>query len=53
MKSRIIDEFKVDENTLLRLIEGDITERKVDAIVNPANSHLKHGGGVTGAILRK
>jgi O-acetyl-ADP-ribose deacetylase len=53
MNSKIIDEFKVDENTLLRLIEGDITERKVDAIVNPANSHLIHGGGVAGAIVRK
>ena len=53
MNSKIIDEFKVDENTLLRLIEGDITERKVDAIVNPANSYLIHGGGVAGAIVRK
>jgi len=35
------------------LIEGDITERKVDAIVNPANSYLMHGGGVAGAIVRK
>ena len=53
MNSKIIDEFKVNENTLLRLIEGDITERKVDVIVNPANSYLKHGGGVAGAIIRK
>jgi O-acetyl-ADP-ribose deacetylase (regulator of RNase III) len=37
----------------LRLVEGDITERKVDVIVNPANSHLRHGGGVAGAIVRK
>jgi O-acetyl-ADP-ribose deacetylase (regulator of RNase III) len=53
MNSKIIDEFKVNEDTLLRLIEGDITVRKVDAIVNPANSHLIRGGGVTGAIVRK
>jgi O-acetyl-ADP-ribose deacetylase len=53
MNSKIIDEFKVNENTLLRLIEGDISERKVDVIVNPANSYLIHGGGVAGAIVRK
>ena len=53
MSSKIRDEFKVNENTLIRLIEGDITERKVDAIVNPANSYLVHGGGVAGAIVRK
>ena len=53
MNSKIVDEFKVNENTLLRLVEGDITKRKVDVIVNPANSYLKHGGGVAGAIVRK
>lgn len=53
MDSKIIDELKINENILLRLIEGDITERNVDVIVNPANSFLVHGGGVAGAIVRK
>jgi O-acetyl-ADP-ribose deacetylase len=53
MNTKIIDEFKVNENTLLRLIQGDITERKVDVIVNAANSYLFHGGGVAAAIIRK
>lgn len=33
--------------------EGDITEQAVDAIVNAANSHLRLGSGVAGAIRAK
>ncbi len=38
---------------VIKLVNGDITERNVDAIVNAANSYLKHCGGVAAAIVRK
>ena len=46
-------EINLDNNKILRLVKGDITERNVDVIVNAANSYLKHGGGVAAAIVRK
>ena len=49
---KIVTERTVN-GKVIRLVKGDITERNVDAIVNPANSYLQHGGGVAGAIVRK
>ncbi|MCB1036289.1 MAG: macro domain-containing protein [Acidobacteria bacterium] len=41
------------DDTWLELLEGDITELEVEAIVNPANEDLQLGTGVAGAILAK
>ncbi|HEX5761074.1 MAG TPA: macro domain-containing protein [Thermoanaerobaculia bacterium] len=41
------------EGTQLELIEGDITDLQVDAIVNAANEKLQLGSGVAGSIKRK
>ncbi len=45
-------EVKV-KNSVLQLVEGDITQMAVDAIVNAANAQLILGGGVAGAIRKK
>jgi O-acetyl-ADP-ribose deacetylase len=36
----------------IEVLEADITQLEVDAIANAANTDLKHGGGVAGAISR-
>ncbi|MGB9769647.1 MULTISPECIES: macro domain-containing protein [Caldisericum] len=41
------------KGTKIKVLQGDITEEKVEAIVNAANSYLRHGGGVALAIVRK
>ena len=39
--------------TVIRLVQGDLTELEVDAIVNAANAQLILGAGVAGAIRTK
>ena len=41
------------QNSIIKLVQGDITELDTDVIVNAANSQLILGGGVAGAIRRK
>ena len=36
----------------IEVLQADITELEVDAIANAANTQLRHGGGVAGAISR-
>jgi O-acetyl-ADP-ribose deacetylase (regulator of RNase III) len=47
----IISNKKTQNGKIISLVKGDITKRKVDAIVNAANSNLNHDGGVAYAIV--
>jgi len=47
-----MNQLKV-KNSVIKLTQGDITDLKVDAIVNAANAQLILGGGVAGAIRKK
>lgn len=41
------------KNTEIEVIKGDITLLDVEAIVNPANNYLIHGGGLAASIVRR
>jgi O-acetyl-ADP-ribose deacetylase (regulator of RNase III) len=46
-------EKKLPTDQIIQIVQGDITTEDVDAIVNAANEHLQHGGGVAWAISKK
>ena len=41
------------KNTEIKIVKGDVTDLKADAIVNAANNKGLMGGGVAGAIKKK
>ncbi len=49
----VLIERKFPTGQTLQIVQGDITIEEVDAIVNAANEHLQHGGGVAWAISKK
>jgi len=49
----VLVERNLPTGQILQIVQGDITTEEVDAVVNAANEHLQHGGGVAWAISKK
>jgi len=49
----VLIERKLPSNQTTQIVQGDITTEEVDAIVNAANEHLQHGGGVARTISKR
>jgi O-acetyl-ADP-ribose deacetylase len=53
LSSKVLVEKLFPSGQRLQIVQGDLTLEQVDAIVNPANARLQHGGGVAATIVRK
>ena len=51
--STVIVEHILSTGQTIQIVQGDITTEQVDAIVNAANEHLQHGGGVAWTISKR
>jgi O-acetyl-ADP-ribose deacetylase (regulator of RNase III) len=51
MNTPLVEQFLPTGQTI-QMVQGDITTEEVDAIVNAANEHLQHGGGVARTISK-
>ena len=51
--NKVLKEHIFPTKQTIQIVQGDITIEEVDAIVNAANEHLQHGGGVAWAISHK
>jgi O-acetyl-ADP-ribose deacetylase (regulator of RNase III) len=51
--NKVLEERILPTGQILQIVQGDITTEEVDAIVNAANEHLQHSGGVAWAISKR
>ena len=49
---KVLAETALPAGGTFQVVEGNLLEEPVEAIVNAANGHLAHGGGVAGVISR-
>jgi O-acetyl-ADP-ribose deacetylase (regulator of RNase III) len=51
--NKVLMERILPTGQTIQIAQGDLTAETTDAIVNAANEHLAHGGGVAWAIVRR
>lgn len=52
MSAKVLAAVDLGGGRRFEVVQGNLLEEPVDAIVNAANGHLAHGGGVAGIISR-
>jgi O-acetyl-ADP-ribose deacetylase len=50
--NKVLVERVLSTSQTIQIAQGNLTAEKTEAIVNAANEHLSHGGGVAWAIVR-
>ncbi|MBI1793502.1 MAG: macro domain-containing protein [Chloroflexi bacterium] len=51
--NKVLADRTLPTGQTLQIVQGDLTTETTDAIVNAANEHLQHGGGVAWAITQR
>jgi len=51
--STTLQTYTLPSGLQIEIAQGDLTQEPVDAVVNAANRHLQHGGGLAAALLRR
>ena len=52
MPASVLAEIRFEATSLFQVVQGNLLEEPVEAIVNAANGMLAHGGGVAGILSR-
>ncbi len=51
--NKVLVDQTLPTGQIIQIVQGDLTTETTNAIVNAANEHLQHGGGVAWAIVQR